>query len=100
MGGNSNGAVDGLGTLTIQRALDIARNTEGELDPVVSQYLELQLSEVWKRINERPDSYILNKDEFAIFNFYIQRFDGSHIAERAIARFWRHHQEHPSDTAA
>lgn len=85
---------DHTGALNIQRALDIARNTEGELDPNVAQYLDKQLTEVWARIQARPEDYVLTKDEFAIFNFGIRRFEGSEVAEKAIARFWASHQEY------
>ncbi|GAB7356323.1 hypothetical protein MBLNU459_g7118t3 [Dothideomycetes sp. NU459] len=80
--------------LNIQRALDIARNTEGEIDPAVAQYLDKQLSELWNRLQARPEDYVLTKDEFAVFNFNIRRFEGSEVAEKAIARFWAHHREY------
>ncbi|TKA79872.1 hypothetical protein B0A55_03676 [Friedmanniomyces simplex] len=72
MGGSSTN-VDGVGALNYQRALDIARNTEGDLDPNVREYLERALTEIWSRVQQHPDSYILSKDEFAVFNFYIRR---------------------------
>lgn len=100
MGGNTPTVIDGVGVLTIQRALDIARNTEGDLDPAVADYLEARLAEVWGRIQAQPDDYILTKDEFAIFNYYIRRFEDSLIAERAVARFWRSHQEGPNEVRA
>lgn len=81
------------GPLNIQRALDIARNTEGDLDPAISSFLESMLSQLWDRIESEPDRYILTKDEFAVFNFFITRFNGSEKAEKAIARYWRSHQE-------
>ena len=89
MGGKSNTGVDGVGHLTYQRAIDIARNTEGDLDPSVQNYLEGALSEVWSRINLQPDSYVLNRDEFAVFNFYRNRFEGNPVAEQAVDRYWR-----------
>ncbi|KAK3673812.1 hypothetical protein LTR78_006367 [Recurvomyces mirabilis] len=86
MGGNQTTNVDG-------RALDIARNTEGDLDPSVREYLESALNDIWGRIQQHPDSYLLSKDEFAVFNFYIQRFNGLQEAEQAIARYWHHAQQ-------
>jgi hypothetical protein len=78
MGGSTNNTnamgVEGIGQLTYQRAIDIARNTEGDLDPNVTAYL--------------PDSYLLSKDEFAVFNYFRQRFQGE-VAERAVDRYWR-----------
>ncbi|TKA64568.1 hypothetical protein B0A55_10450 [Friedmanniomyces simplex] len=84
MGGSSTN-VDGVGALNYQRALDIARNTEGDLDPNVREYLERALTEIWSRVQQHPDSYILSKDEFAVFNFYIRRFEGHPESEAAIA---------------
>lgn len=85
--------VDRVGTLTYQRAIDIARNTEGDLDPTVKTYLEGAVNDIWGRINGQPDTYILSRDEFAVFNYFIQRFEGSQVAERAIARFWQNTTE-------
>jgi hypothetical protein len=81
--------VDGVGALTYQRAIDIARNTEGDLDPNVNNYLEGAIADIWQRINDNPQAYILSRDEFAVFNYYIRRFEGSPIAEQAVARYWR-----------
>ncbi|TKA75512.1 hypothetical protein B0A49_05425 [Cryomyces minteri] len=97
MGSNSATEADGIGPLTIQRALDMARNTEGDLDPTVSAYLEEILGDIWDRIQAQPDTYILSKEEFAVFNYYRQRFDGSDIAQRAVARFWANYQGDPAE---
>lgn len=86
--GNSNSGVDGIGQLTYQRAIDIARNTEGDLDPSVTSYLEDAIAEITNRLNSQPDTYVLSKDEFAVFNYYRQRFSGD-VAERAVDRYWR-----------
>ena len=96
MSGNGRSTVDGVGTLTYQRAIDIARNTEGDLDPSVNAYLEGAIADIWKRVNENRDNCILTKDEFAVFNYYIRRFDGQPVAEQAIARYWRNAAEQPS----
>jgi hypothetical protein len=92
MGGHQTTNVDGVGALNYQRALDIARNTEGDLDPNVRDYLERALNDIWVRVQHQPDSYILTKDEFAVFNFYIQRYTGLPESEAAIARYWQHTQ--------
>jgi hypothetical protein len=93
MGGsttNNNNAVgiDGIGQLTYQRAIDIARNTEGDLDPNVTAYLEDAVTEITNNLESYPDSYLLSKDEFAVFNYFRQRFTGE-VAERAVDRYWR-----------
>lgn len=88
MGGNGHVNVDGVGTLTYQRAIDIARNTEGDLDPNVSAYLETALADIWARIQANPTTYVLTRDEFPVFNFFRQRFPGA-VSEQAIDRYWR-----------
>lgn len=91
MGGASNNIpadVDGIGQLTYQRAIDIARNTEGDLDPSVTEYLEDAVTEITNKLSSYPDTYVLSKDEFAVFNYYRQRFTGN-AAERAVDRYWR-----------
>ena len=95
MGGNGVTNVDGVGILTYQRAIDIARNTEGELDPTVSAYLEQAIVDIWNRVNENPDTYVLSRDEFAVFNYYIRRFEESTAAQQAIARYWRNTADPP-----
>lgn len=91
--------VDGLGALTYQRAIDHARNSEGELNPTVRQYLEQAFADIRARILLQPDTYILSKDEFAVFNYYIRRFEEPDLAaekplaEKAVERYWRHTRE-------
>jgi hypothetical protein len=97
MGGNGGADTDGYGYLTIQRALDIARNSEGGVDPVISNYLEKALREVWARLQAQPNTYILSKDEFALFNYFRARFQSSDIAQRAVRRFWDHYEGDPQD---
>jgi hypothetical protein len=85
--------IDNAALLDIQRALDIARNTEGDLDHSVEKYLEDQLADVWIRLESRPNTYVLSKDEFAIFNYFVGRYQDSEVAEKAIARFWSSYQD-------
>jgi hypothetical protein len=95
MGGNE---VDGY--FTIQRALDIARNSEGIVDPTVSSYLERALRDVWARLEAAPESYVLTKDEFALFNYFRHRFTTSNVAQSAVQRFWDNYQGDPRDLQA
>jgi len=79
--------------LSIQTALDIARNNEGEqVDAAVIDFLDSTVKHVWQRLEAEPNSYVMSKDEFAVFNFYMYRFTGSDITTKAIDRFWRNHQ--------
>jgi len=87
MGGNGNLEVD-ASSLTIQKALDIARNSDGSIDPIVQDFLERQLRVIWDHIESEPDSYVLSKDEFALFNFYRHRATSNSLAQAAVRRFW------------
>ncbi|KAI5360254.1 hypothetical protein Slin15195_G121150 [Septoria linicola] len=98
MGANTNVNIDGIGVLNYQRAIDIARNSEGELDPTVSAYLEGALTDIWSRVSIQPDDYVMTKDEFAVFNYYRRRFDENTVAENAVARYWANTYDNPAAT--
>lgn len=85
------------GALTIQKALEIARNSESTVDPAVREFLERTLQDLWTKIQDQPDSYLMNKDEFALFNYYRDRFTTSTVAQSAIQRFWANYRGDPSD---
>ncbi|KAF2864071.1 hypothetical protein K470DRAFT_254401 [Piedraia hortae CBS 480.64] len=87
-----NNSQEVMGPLTYQRALDIARNTEDDLDKYVLDYLEKALVDIWQRIQDSPHEYVLTRDEFAIFNFFRPRFANSSEAELAVCRYWDHAQ--------
>ncbi len=97
MGGNGTKDND-MTSLTIQKALDIARNSE-EVDPVVTAYLEQQLAEIWSRIEAEPDSYILSKDEFAVLNFFRDRSMNPALTQSAVRRFWDNYSSPPRSEA-
>ena len=89
MDGQGEATVPGIGTLTYQRAVDIARNTEGDLDPAVNNYLEQAMDAIWQRVISDPDNYVFTRDEFAVFNCFHERFEGQVIAQQAVYRYWR-----------
>ncbi|OQO10472.1 hypothetical protein B0A48_03769 [Cryoendolithus antarcticus] len=88
MGGIVATEVDGVGVLTYQSAIEIARNTEDDLDSNVADYLESAVNSMQLNIESYPDSYVLSKDEFAVFNYFRSRFSGE-VAEHAVDRYWR-----------
>ncbi len=98
MGGNRNSGSAATDTLTVSRALEIARNSEDAgVDPAVTAILERAISEIWQRLIAHPDSYILSKEEFAVFNYFRNRFHGSDIAQKAVGRFWNNFQGETSE---
>jgi hypothetical protein len=95
MGGNGNQEVD-ASSLDVQTALEIARNSEGAVDIVVRDFLDQKWLEVWRALESDPDSYVLNKDEFAVFNFFRNRSLSSPLAQSAIRRFWDNYPGAPT----
>lgn len=96
MGGNATADLNGYQYLSIPRALEIARNSEGGVDPVIANYLEKAIQEVWARLHSQPQTYIFTKDEFSLFTYYGARFQNSEIARRAVQRFWNYYQGNSS----
>lgn len=87
MGGGNNTAMPIQ--LTPAKALEIAKNCEdGSVPPSVTQVLERAIYELWQRIQAQPTSYVMNKEEFIVFNYYRSRFANSAAAQQAVARFW------------
>jgi hypothetical protein len=85
---NHLASIFGIGQLTYRRAIDIVRNDECEVNPSVTAYLEGAITELAAILSRYPDSYVLGRDEFAVFNYFRQRFPKD-IAERAVDRYWR-----------
>ncbi|KAJ5587936.1 uncharacterized protein N7459_003701 [Penicillium hispanicum] len=76
----------------VRQALERARNCEdATVDPQTAAILETAITELWNRIQAEPDNYILSRDEFALFNYFLERYRGSAVAQRAVARFWNNY---------
>lgn len=76
-------------TNEVAQALEIARESpDGAKDPVVSSILEGALGQIWGRVQAQPDSYVMSRDEFAVFNFFQHRFAGNKVAIAARRRYW------------
>ena len=76
-------------TNEVAQALEIARESpDGAKDPVVSSILEGALGQIWSRVQAQPDSYVMSRDEFAVFNFFQHRFAGNKVAIAARRRYW------------
>lgn len=84
--------------VTVRRALEIARSsTDGHIEADVNAILERAIQEVFRKINAQPDTYILSRDEFALFNYSRHRFPNADIGQRAVERFWNNFQGSASD---
>ncbi|MCJ1475357.1 hypothetical protein MMC13_004019 [Lambiella insularis] len=86
--------------ITVSKALELVRNSEtGEVHPGVDATLEREISKIWQRISARPNEYVMNKEEFAVFNYFQDRFRGNRTAQLAIGRFWKDYKGSPSQFA-
>lgn len=73
----------------VAQALEIARESpDGASDPTVSKMLEHALDCAWSKVQAQPDSYVMTRDEFAVFNFFQHRFTGDRMAVAARKRYW------------
>jgi hypothetical protein len=74
---------------TVEQALEIARDSpEGAADPTISSILDSALNQLWAKVQAAPDSYVMTRDEFAVFNYFQHRFTGNKMAIAARKRFW------------
>ena len=73
----------------VAQALEIARDSpNGAKEPSVSSILEGALAEIWAKVQAQPESYVMTRDEFAVFNFFQGRFVGNQTAVAARKRYW------------
>lgn len=74
---------------TVAQALEIARESpDGAMDPTVSSILENAIAQIWSKVQSHPDSYVMSRDEFAVFNYFQHRFHGDKAADAARSRYW------------
>lgn len=77
--------------MTLARALEMVRNNESEdIHQSVNTTLQKAIDDIWRRIHAAPDTYIMTKQEFAVFNYFRPRFADSEVTRRAVERFWNH----------
>ncbi|PKS05826.1 hypothetical protein jhhlp_007655 [Lomentospora prolificans] len=75
----------------VSQALEIARESpDGASDPTISNILETALNQIWAKVQAAPDSYVMSRDEFSLFNFFQHRFVGDKLAMSARRRYWDH----------
>ncbi len=78
-------------TIVALQALEIARESEeGAQHKIVRGILEEAIDRIWGKVETQPDSYIMTRDEVAIFNYFHKRFVGNETAVAARKRYWDH----------
>lgn len=71
------------------QALEIARESpEAAAHGIIGDMLEAALAGIWARVEADPFGYVMSRDEFAIFNYYQDRFRNNAVATRARKRYW------------
>ena len=79
--------------LTLAKALEIAKeNQNGPVPHPVTAMLERKNGDIWRKIEAQPNTYVMSKEEFSVFNYYRSRYDNSRVAQDAVARFWSHYK--------
>ena len=73
--------------LTLGKALELAKDPNQPTPPPVTAMLERKMAEIWQRIQARPTSYVMTRDEFAVFSYFRSSYDNI-TARQAVSRFW------------
>lgn len=78
---------------SVAQALEAARGSaEGAQDDNVKNILETAVRAIWGRIQAQPTTYVMSREEFAVFNYFQNRFQGQGLAVDARKRYWdRYH---------
>ncbi|PQE32131.1 peptide-N4-(N-acetyl-beta-glucosaminyl) asparagine amidase protein [Rutstroemia sp. NJR-2017a WRK4] len=75
--------------LSIPQALELARESEqGAENPAVIRVLENAIETIWGKLQAEPTSYVMTREEFAVFNYFQRRFEGHELAVDARRRYW------------
>lgn len=64
--------------------------TKSSVDVVIEQ----AMNQLWDRIKAREDTYLMDSDEFALFNYHRIRYTAGRnndIAKDATTRYWNNH---------
>ncbi|KAI0554659.1 hypothetical protein F4679DRAFT_307253 [Xylaria curta] len=73
----------------VMLALEVARDSPEAADHgIIRDKLESALADIWGRVLADEFEYVMSRDEFAIFNFYQDRFRNNPIATSARKRYW------------
>ena len=77
--------------MAVAEALEIARDSVHlDLNSDLMYLLATALDQVWAKIQAQPESYIMSRNEFAVFNFFQHNFKGNEMAIDARKRYWDH----------
>lgn len=75
--------------MTITKALEIAK-ANPDVPAEVATRLEQKNADVWQKVQSKPSTYILDREEYAVLNYYQERYKNNSKYDEAIKRFWKH----------
>ena len=75
--------------MTVTKALEIAK-ANPDVPAEVTTRLEQKNADVWQKVQSKPNTYILDREEYAVLNYYQERYKNNSKYDEAIKRFWKH----------
>jgi hypothetical protein len=75
---------------TIRRYLEMAREeTYGAVSQSVMDTLRAKFNDIWRKIVAAPNTYVMDKLEFSVFNYFNGEAPDRALAQRATERHWK-----------
>jgi hypothetical protein len=75
---------------TVEQALrQVQDNPDGTSNSQARAVLQKELARIWRNIQDKPNSYVMNNLEFAVFNCHRNSPEYSNqVGQRAVKRYW------------
>ena len=83
--------------MNVSKALEIAKSNP-DVPAEVTTKLEQKNADVWQKVQSKPNTYILDREEYAVLNYYQERYKNNSRYDEAIKRFWKHFNGGASST--
>jgi hypothetical protein len=76
------------GTLTIEQATQMFKdNPNGANITQAKAVLSQEMARIWREIQRKPNSYVMSKQEFSVFNCFRNEYNNP-TAQQAVQRYW------------
>lgn len=60
-----------------------------------SATLERTLQDVYRKVEAQPEKYLMSKEEYAVLNYFQDRWKDSRLFQQAVFRFWKNYEAPP-----
>ncbi|KAL5322692.1 hypothetical protein ACEPPN_010667 [Leptodophora sp. 'Broadleaf-Isolate-01'] len=81
---------DSASSLVAQALENIRDSPDGSQNPDSVRILETEVTNIWRKIEAQPTSYVMTGEEFLVFSYFQGRFAGHQHAAAARRRYWDH----------